>query len=95
MKLIPLYCIVSLGITGIVVFGYNSLIDWTALQEAYQNFSEISQNSPTMEILFVAEAQQNIHRINLFAEGVWTLQSAILTAIGLHGICTAPRKTKN
>jgi hypothetical protein len=27
-----------------------------------------------------------IHRINVFADGVWTLLSAILAAIGIHGI---------
>jgi hypothetical protein len=84
--------VVSLGIVGVIVFGYYSLIDWNALQQAYAIFSNLTQNSAQnsirMETLFAAEAQQNIHRINLFAEGVWTLQSAIFAAIGVHGICT-------
>ncbi|NJO19564.1 MAG: hypothetical protein HC838_05160, partial [Spirulinaceae cyanobacterium RM2_2_10] len=45
--------------------------------------------------LFAAEAQQNIHRLNLFAEGVWVLQSATLAAIALHGLCTVPRRRRN
>jgi len=77
-----------LGLVGVVIFGYNSLIDWNALLQAYTNFSIIAKNSPDLATLFAAEAQQNIHRINLFAEGVWTLQSAIFAAIGLHGIYT-------
>lgn len=88
LRLIPLFIIVSIGIAGVIVFGYYSLIDWDALQKAYVNFSNIAQNSSDLTALFAAEAKQNIHRINLFADGVWTLQSAIISAIGLHGICT-------
>lgn len=93
LKVIPLFLVVFLGIIGVVIFGYNSLIDWNALQEAYKNFSTISQNSPDLPTLFTAEAQQNIHRINLFAEGVWTLQSAMFAAIGLHGIYTGSKNS--
>ncbi|MFE4108713.1 hypothetical protein, partial [Almyronema epifaneia] len=80
--------VTSLGMVGVVVFGYYSLIDWAALQIAYAKFSEVAKTSPDLATLFAAESQQNIHRVNLFAEGVWTLQSAIFAAIGLHGICT-------
>jgi hypothetical protein len=37
--------------------------------------------------LFVAESQQDAHRLNCFAEGVGVLLGAILAAIGLHGLC--------
>jgi hypothetical protein len=82
------------GVVGIAIFGYYALIDWDALQKAYRYFANVSQGGSSLEVLFVAEAQQNIHRINLFADGVWTLLSAILAAIGLHGICIIPRKTR-
>ncbi|MEA5469925.1 hypothetical protein [Spirulina sp. 06S082] len=95
LRLIPLFLVISLGIAGVVVFGYYSLVDWNALQIAYVNFSNIANNSPELTALFSAEAQQNIHRINLFAEGVWVLQSAILAAIGLHGICTSSQRKRN
>ena len=94
LRLLPLLLIVFLGVIGVIVFGYYSLIDWNALQQAYLNFSKVAQNSPTLTTLFTAEAQQNIHRLNLFAEGVWTLQSAIFTAIGLHGICTFSQRRR-
>lgn len=76
------------------MFGYYALMDWITLQEAYGYFANTIQAKPSLETLFVAEAQQNIHRINLFADGVWTLLSGILAAIGLHGLCTMPRRPK-
>lgn len=93
-RLIPLFFIFVLGVAGVLGFGYYALIDWDALQLAYLNFDNVAQKSPDLTALFVAESRQNIHRINLFADGVWTLQSAILAAIGLHGICTVPCKTR-
>ena len=74
------------GFTGVVVFGYYALVDWSALQSAYAHFEQVASRSPEMRTIFVAEAEQNIHRINLFADGVWALLSAILGAIGLHGL---------
>ena len=81
----------ALGVGGVVAFVYYLLIDLIALEGAYANFSEVSQGSSDLATLFTAEAAQNIHRINVFAEGVWALQSAIVAAIGLHGLCTIRR----
>ena len=75
------------GLTGVFVFGYFALQDWGQLQRDYSYFTALVEQSSTLEALFVAEAQQNVHRINLMADGIWTLLSAILAAIGLHGIC--------
>ena len=77
------------GIAGIAIFGHFALIDWDALQETYRAYEAIAQTSSDLPTLFKAEAQQNIHRINLFADGVWTLLSTILAAIGIHGIFTS------
>ena len=95
LRLIPLFLVIALGALGVAVFGYYALIDWAALQQAYSQFSNLVQQSSDLTPLFAAEAQQNIHRINLFADGVWTLLSAILAAIGLHGICTIPHRIRN
>ncbi len=94
LRIAPLYAVVFLGTIGVIVFGYYALIDWDTLQKAYANFADVAQGQPDLSKLFAAEAQQNIHRINLFADGVWTLQSAILAAIGLHGICTTSKKMR-
>ncbi|MEL6224638.1 MAG: hypothetical protein AAFR31_18545 [Cyanobacteria bacterium J06627_8] len=74
------------GVAGLAVFGHYALIDWIALEVAYQQFDELRQSSSDLATLFAANAQQNIHRINVFAEGVWFLLCAILAAIGLHGV---------
>jgi hypothetical protein len=83
------------GVAGVVIFGYFALIDWNSLQAAYNHFAKVVQAKSSLEILFVAEAQQNIHRINLFADGVWTLLCAIIATIGLHGIATIPKRPKS
>jgi hypothetical protein len=74
------------GIAGLVVFGIASLTDWDALQIAYRNYEAVAAEATGSDAaVFIAQADQNIHRINLFAEGTWTLLSAILTTIGIHG----------
>ena len=45
-----------------------------------------------MSVLFVAEARQNIHRINVFADVVWALLGAIVAAIGIHGLCISHQR---
>jgi hypothetical protein len=63
------------------------LQDWDKLQAAYTNFDQIASASTALNALFIAEARQNIHRINLFADGVWALLGALVAAIGFHGVC--------
>ena len=74
------------GVLGVVIFGYYCLVDWAALQADYAHYVQVAASSADLRAVFVAESQQNIHRINLFAEGVWALLAAILAAIGVHGI---------
>jgi hypothetical protein len=74
------------GVAGVAVFGYYALQDWDALQLDYSEFKRVVQSSADLSTLFKAEAAQNIHRVNLFADGVWALLSAILGAIGIHGM---------
>ena len=69
MKTAALWGIVAAGILGVVVFGAWSFKDWNALQKAYQEFEMVASQSHDLPIIAIAEAKQNIHRINLFAEG--------------------------
>lgn len=78
------------GVIGVAVFGWFSLVDFAILQDAYKYFVQIAHASPTETQLFVAHAEQNIHRINLAADGIWTLLCAIYAAIGVHGLCLLP-----
>lgn len=75
------------GVFCFVFCMYYALQDWAALQKAYANFARVADSSSNMSTLFVAEAKQNIHRINLFADVVWALLGAIVAAIGIHGLC--------
>jgi hypothetical protein len=76
------------GLAGCCLFGWYALSDWHALQQAYVQFELTAQRSGDMRSVLVAEAHQNIHRVNLFAEGVWALLCAVVAAIGIHGLCT-------
>ncbi len=83
--------LLSLVATGGLCFAicmYYALVDWDLLQRAYANFAKLTETSSDLPQLFIAEARQNIHRINLFADGVWALLGAVVAAIGIHGLCT-------
>lgn len=73
-----------------VVFGFYTLVDWAALDQAYGAWDNAVQQSADLNTLFAQATYQNIHRINVFAEGVWFLLSAIVVAIGIHGLVTMP-----
>lgn len=78
------------GLLGIAVFGYYALVDWEALMRTYARYEQVVRSHGDLRAVFIAEADQNIHRINLFADGVWTLLSSIPAAIGLHGLKPSP-----
>ncbi len=61
------------------ICAYYALLDWRELRRAYAAFS-LAQNGD-LKTVFVAEARQNIHRINVFADVVWALLSATLSVI--------------
>jgi hypothetical protein len=64
------------------------------LDDSYRRYRQVvSTPAPKLEDLFVAEAAQNIHRINCFAEGVGVLLGGVMTAIGLHGLATLPKQS--
>jgi hypothetical protein len=86
MRLVVLlFLTVVPGVAGVIVFGHSALQDWNQLQIDYQHYQQTFQTSVDLALLLKAESAQNIHRINLFADGVWVLLSAILGAIGIHG----------
>jgi len=85
---------VVLVLPGVFCFAfclYYALQDWAQLQKSYAYFSYVAAHSNSMNELFVAEAKQNIHRINVFADVVWALLGAIIAAIGIHGLCVNVR----
>ena len=87
LLLLPL----TAGLVGVAVFGYYALVDWHALLSAYGHYETVAQHSSDLRTLMVADADQNIHRINLFADGVWALLSAILATVELSGMLVGRR----
>jgi hypothetical protein len=85
--------IVLPGVATMVVSGAYLLQDWFALRAAVARFEQVAASDAELPVLFVAEAKQNLHRINCFAEGVGVLLGAILVAIGIHGLCTLRGKS--
>ena len=75
------------GLAVVVVSGYFLLQDWAALNAAFARFQQEVRAGADLRALFIAEAEQNVHRINCFAEGVGLLLGAIMVAIGVHGLC--------
>jgi len=49
----------------------------------------------TLRDLAIAEAAENRHRINCFAEGIGVLLGGVILSIGVHGICTLPESASN
>lgn len=80
------------GLVFCAVCVFGSLIDWRELRHAYAAFSA-SQHAD-LKTIFVAEAHQNIHRINLFADVVWALLSAILAVVSASGLAILRRLEK-
>ncbi|BCM90646.1 hypothetical protein IAD21_02503 [Abditibacteriota bacterium] len=76
------------SLTFFAVCVWYSLIDWHELQRADAGFRGMAlKPDTTMKTLFVLEARQNAHRINLFADGVWALLCAmggVVCALGLR-----------
>jgi hypothetical protein len=77
------------GLIWCAICAYYSQFDWHELQRAYAAF-KMAETSD-LKTVFVAEARQNIHRINLFADVVWALLSAILATVSATGLAILQR----
>ena len=84
------YFLVAIGVAGVLLFGYYTFVDFALLRGAYAHLLKLTPASSVQAIL-LAEAQQNAHRINVFADGTWTLLSAILIGVGLNGLAFLKR----
>lgn len=73
------------------VCGFYVFQDWAALIHAYHAFEIAAAGHGDLRSVFVAEAMQNVYRINCFADGVGALLGAVIMAIGIVGICLCGR----
>ncbi len=72
------------GLIGTAVCFYYATLDWRELQRAHAFF--VSVAGADLKTVFLAEARQNIHRINLFADVVWALLGAIISVLCALGL---------
>ena len=92
-SLLLLLAVVLPGIAVTSLSTFYLLPEWTALEASYKNFEGVAKSpSSTMSELFIAQAAENRHRLNCFAEGIGVLLGSAISAIGIHGICTQPRR---
>jgi hypothetical protein len=67
--------------------------EWDTLGKSYQNYQRLAQApGSSVRDLGVAQAAENRHRLNCFAEGIGVLLGGVIVSVGLHGICTLPRQ---
>ncbi|NEP09152.1 MAG: hypothetical protein F6K14_02675 [Symploca sp. SIO2C1] len=94
-RMILLLFLVLPGCAASAVSSYYLVPEWLALEAAYQSYQKASQSpSSTISDLSIAQAAEQRHRINCFAEGVGVLLGGVIAAIGIHGICTIdPKKS--
>ena len=95
-QLILLLFVVLPGLGASAVSAYYLFPDWTALDKSHRNYQRIVQSPTSRERdLLIAQAAQNRHRINGFAEGMGVLIGGVIMAIGIHGLCTLPNKKRH
>ncbi|HEY9779424.1 MAG TPA: hypothetical protein V6D09_04720 [Leptolyngbyaceae cyanobacterium] len=90
-SLILILAVVLPGIAATSLSAYYLIPEWAVLEASYKNYQQLAKSpDSTMRELSIAEAAENRHRINCFAEGVGVLLGSVIAAIGIHG-CTQPR----
>ncbi|MCC2668160.1 MAG: hypothetical protein K0Q72_631 [Armatimonadetes bacterium] len=83
--------IVLPGLAAIFVSGYYLFSDWAALNAAFARFERLAAGGADLRALTIAQTNDQVYRINCFADGVGVMLGAILAAIGIHGLCVMPR----
>ena len=92
-SLILILAVVLPGIAATSLSAYYLIPEWAVLEASYKNYQMVAKSpSSTIRELSIAQAAENRHRINCFAEGVGVLLGGTIAAIGIHGICTQSRR---
>ncbi len=74
------------GLAGALLSSYWGYADWIKLTEAERNFQQLVITKANQRELFIAAHRENIHRLNVAAEGVWIGLGLITTGVGMMGI---------
>ncbi|WP_171572437.1 hypothetical protein [Leptolyngbya sp. Cla-17] len=79
------------GLGAIALCVFFLFPEWAALDRSYQNYQKLATSGAAIRELSIAQAAENRHRINCFAEGIGVLLGGIMVSIGVHGLCS-PRR---
>jgi hypothetical protein len=90
--LILLLATILPGLGAVGVSGYYVLADWAALDKAHRNYTKLAETGAGIRELSIAESAEMRHRINCFADGVGVLLGGVIVSIGIHGLCTLPKR---
>jgi len=82
------------GLLVMGVCGYYVLIEWNSLNAAHARFESLIAHHADLRRLFIVHAQEALHRINAFAEGVGFLLGALLAGLGVHGLCVMDDRSR-
>ncbi|HAX79311.1 MAG TPA: hypothetical protein DCY88_26675 [Cyanobacteria bacterium UBA11372] len=83
-----LISVVLPGLAATSLSAYYLFPEWKALEASFKSYEKLAKSpGATLEQLSIAQAAENRHRINCFAEGVGVLLGGVILAIGIHGIC--------
>ncbi len=80
------------GVAAMMVCAYYLQQDWAGLNAAHARFESLVAQNADLRRLFIVDAQEDLHRINAFAEGVGFMLGALLAGIGVHGLCLLRRR---
>jgi hypothetical protein len=92
-----LWFVVFAGAMGSAISVFFLLPEWATLTASYQNYQRLAMlpDSTVRELAIPvpggvanAEAAENRHRLNCFAEAIGVLIGDAIASIGIHGICT-------
>jgi len=74
------------GIAAAAIFGGMASQDYLVLMPAYEALGDGIQTGKPLRDIVAADAMQNVHRINVFAEGTWALLGALMASLGVHAL---------
>ena len=85
-NLVFLTLLVIPGLTGVLLSGYWGYVDFMKLTQTERNFQQLVISKANQRELFIAAHRENIHRLNVAAEGVWLGLGLITVGVGMIGI---------
>lgn len=75
------------GIAAVGTCAYYLFQDWSALISAFARFEKAVAAGADLRTLYIAGTLDHVYRINAFADGVGVMLGALLTGLGIHGLC--------